>query len=97
MRKTILAATAGLSLAFATAAMAETAMSALTPQPEQMAQPIAATTDDSKQVVCHHLVHEGVLMPQQVCLTKRAWERMRLQTQQFLSDFQVHSYTVPVR
>ena len=97
MRKTILAATAGLSLAFATTAMAETAMSALTPQPEQMAQPISATTNDSKQVVCHHLVHEGVLMRQQVCLTKETWERVRLQTQRAVSDFQVHSFSTPVK
>jgi hypothetical protein len=97
MRKAVFAAACGLSLAFATAAMADDAMNALTPQPEQMAQPIAATTDDSKQVICHHLVHEGALMRQEVCLTKRAWERMRLQTQKFVSDFQVHSYSVPAR
>ncbi len=95
MRKTILAATAGLALALAAPALADTEM--VGPQPEQMAQPISATTNDSEQVVCHHLVHEGVLMRQEVCLTKRAWERVRLQTQKAVNDFQVHSYSVPVK
>jgi len=90
MRKTIFAAAAGLSLALATAAQADAAMNALTPQPEQMAQPISASAHDSKQIVCHHLVHEGALMRQQGCLTKRAWERMRMQTQMAVSDMEIH-------
>jgi hypothetical protein len=97
MRITTLALASGFAIALATAAGAETAMSDLTPQPEQMAQPISAQTDDSKQVICHHLVHEGVLMRQQVCLTKHAWEQVRLQTQKTVSDFQVHSYSSPAR
>ena len=95
MRNTILAASAGLALAFAAPAIADTEM--VGPQPVQMSQPISATTNDSEKVICHHLVHEGVLMRQQVCLTKHAWERIRLQTQKTVSDFQVHSYTVPVK
>jgi hypothetical protein len=98
MRKTIIVTTAGLALAFATAATAYADTSALTAQPEQMAQPISATiANDPSQVICHHLVHEGVLMRQQVCLTKRAWERMRLHTQQTVSDFQRHSFSVPMK
>lgn len=97
MRMNVLAVVSGLALTFATAALADDAMSALTPQPEQMAQPISASTNDAKQVVCHHLVHEGILMREQVCLTKQTWERIRLQTQKTVSDFQVHSYTVPVK
>ena len=89
MRKTILAAIAGLGLALATAALADTAMTELTPQPEQMAQPISTSKDDSRQVVCHHLVHEGMLMRQQVCLTKRSWERMRMQTQMAVSNLEM--------
>ena len=98
MRATVFAIASTLALTVAGAASADQATSALTPQPEAMAQPIsAAVNDDSKTVICHHLVHEGVLMRQQVCLTKRAWERMRLETQRSISDFQVHSYTVPVK
>lgn len=98
MRTTVLALASGLALTFATAALADTDMSSLTPQPEQMAQPISAiTTGDSKQVICHHLVHQGAIMPQAVCLTKQTWERMRLQTQRTVSDFQVHSYVSPTK
>ena len=98
MRVTVFAIASTIALAFATAASADEAMSAVTPQAESMAQPIsAAVTDDSKTVVCHHLVHEGMLMRQQVCLTKRAWERVRLETQRSVSDFQVHSFVVPMK
>lgn len=98
MRITALAIASTLAFGFANVAAADEATSALTPQAEAMAQPISATTsDDSKKIVCHHLVHEGTLMPQQVCLTKRAWERVRLETQRSISDFQVHSYSVPVK
>lgn len=98
MRVTVLAIASTVALAFATAASADETMSATTPQAEAMAQPISATaSDDSKTVVCHHLVHEGILMRQQVCLTKHAWERIRLQTQKTVSDFQIHSYSTPVR
>jgi hypothetical protein len=97
MRPTVLAIAATLALGFAGAASADQAATALTPQPEAMAQPISAAADDSKKVICHHLVHEGMLMPQQVCLTKRAWERVRQETQKTVSDFQVHSYSVPVK
>ena len=95
MRVTVLAIAS--ALAFSTAASADQAITALTPQPEEMAQPISATANDSKAVICHHLVHEGVLMRQQVCLTKETWERIRLQTQKTVSDIQVHSFTVPVK
>lgn len=97
MHKTILAASIGLTLALTAPAIADVAMSALTPQPEQMAQPVSATTNDSKDVVCHHLVHEGLLMRDQVCLTKREWDRVRLQTQRAVTNFQVHSYSEPLR
>jgi hypothetical protein len=94
---TTVAIASSFVFAFATAAIADDTMSTLTPQPEQMAQPISAAANDSKEVICHHLVHEGALMHQQVCLTKRAWERVRLQTQQTVSNFQVHSFSVPMK
>jgi len=96
MRKITLVIASGIALTFATAALADDAMSTLTPQPEQMAQPISATTsDDASKVICHHLVHQGTMMPRPVCLTKQTWERVRLQTQKTVSDFQVHSYVTP--
>jgi hypothetical protein len=53
-------------------------------------QPISASAHESKQIVCHHLVHEGASMRQQGCPTKRAWERMRMQTQMAVSDMEIH-------
>jgi hypothetical protein len=98
MRVTVLVLASSVALAFATTAFADTEMSAVTPQPTAMAQPISATSaDDSKTVICHHLVHEGVLMPHQVCLTKHSWEMMRLQTQRTVSDFELHSFVVPMK
>jgi len=88
MRKTILTVVAGLSVAFTTMAMADTALNSVTPLPEQMAQPISASADDARQIVCHHLVHEGTLMPHAVCLTKHVWERMREDTQMAVSNMQ---------
>jgi len=98
MRKITLAITSGIALTFATATLADDAMSALTAQPEQMAQPISATTsNDASKVICHHLIHQGTVMPRPVCLTKQTWERIRLQTQKTVSDFQVHSYVSPAK
>jgi len=98
MRKITLAITSGIALTFATATLADEAMSALTAQPEQMAQPISATTsNDASKVICHHLIHQGTVMPRPVCLTKQTWERIRLQTQKTVSDFQVHSYVSPAK
>lgn len=92
MRKTIISATVGLGLAFSTATQVNAATKELTPQPEQMAQPISAAANDSKQVVCHHLMHEGLLMRRPVCLTKRAWERVRIQTQMAVADMEIRSH-----
>ena len=98
MRVIIFAIASTATLAFAPSAFADASMSAVTPQAETMAQPISASAaSDSKAVVCHHLVHEGMLMRQQVCLTKRAWERVRLETQRTVSDLQVHSFVVPMK
>jgi|KBSMisStaDraftv2_1062788.scaffolds.fasta_scaffold507673_2 hypothetical protein len=99
MRVTVLAAVSTAALAFATAAFADATTTSVTPQAEQMAAPpiSAAVADDSKTIVCQHLVHEGHLMPQQVCRTKRVWQRVRLDNQKAVSDFQIHSYVMPMK
>ncbi len=99
MRVTAFAVISSAALAFATAAFADAATTSVTPQPEEMAAPTisAAVVDDSKTVVCQHLVHEGHLMPQQACLTKRQWQRVRLDNQKAVSDFQIHSYVLPMK
>lgn len=99
MRMTALAVISTASIAFATAAFADAATTSVTPQPQQMAAPpISATVaDDSKTIVCYHLVHEGNLMPAQVCRTKRVWQRVRLDNQKAVSDFQIHSFVLPMK
>lgn len=99
MRVTALAVISTAAIAFATVAFADATTTSVTPQPEQMAAPTisAAVVNDSKTVVCQHLVHEGRLMPHQECLTKRQWQRMRLDNQKAVSDFQIHSYVVPMK
>ena len=67
MRMTALAVISTAAIAFATAAFADAATTSVTPQPQQMAAPpiSGAVADDSKTIVCYHLVHEGNLMPAQ--------------------------------
>jgi Spy/CpxP family protein refolding chaperone len=84
------------SLALSAAAFAQTDKSSV-PDAEHMAHSISATAGDSKEIVCHHLVHQGMLMSQEVCLTKRAWERMRQQTQRTIDEIQVRSFSRPVK
>lgn len=93
--RTLLIALAS-SVALSAAAFAQTESNSV-PQAEEMAQPISAAAGDAKQIVCHHLVHQGALMRQQVCLTKQAWERVREETQQTISKIEVHSFTQRVR
>ena len=70
--------------------------SATVPQPEHTdsqgtatAQPVSAT---GEKLICHHPVHEGTILPQQVCLTKHAWDLIRLREQKNVEDFQHRAY-----
>lgn len=72
------------------------ARSTAVPQPEHtdsqgtaMAQPVSAT---GEKLICHHPVHEGTILPQQVCLTKHAWDLIRLREQKNVEDFQHRAY-----
>jgi hypothetical protein len=58
-------------------------------------RPVAAT--GGEKLICHHPVHEGTVLPQEVCLTERAWERIRLRTQKNVSDWQMHGYQAGVK
>ena len=57
----------------------------------------AAATPDSEKLICHHPVHEGTILPQQVCLTKHAWELIRLREQKNVSDFQRRAYQTKMK
>jgi hypothetical protein len=80
----------------ATAAPEPMAQSATVPQAEHTdsqgtatAQPVSAT---GEKLICHHPVHEGTILPQEVCLTKHAWELIRLREQKNVEDFQHRAY-----
>jgi hypothetical protein len=108
MRKTYLAFLSGLALSISMAAMADPAgtSGAAAAAPEPMAQPStlpgsehtdlqsasAATQVKGEKLICHHRVHEGTVLPQQICLTQRDWDRVRLNEQKNVSDWQMHGY-----
>lgn len=78
------------------------AQSATVPQPEHTdsqgtAAQNASATPDSQKLICHHPVHEGTILPQQVCLTKHAWDLIRMREQKNVSDFQRRAYQAKMR
>lgn len=78
------------------------AQSATVPQPEHTdsqgtAAQNASATPDSEKLICHHPVHEGTILPQQVCLTKHAWDLIRMREQKNVSDFQQRAYQAKMR
>jgi len=60
--------------------------------------PSASTQVSAKgeKLICHHLVHEGSVLPQEVCLTQQAWDRVRRREQKTVSDWQTHGYQTGV-
>jgi hypothetical protein len=81
------------------------AAAAATPEPmAQSSVPTATQTDSQgkggtqtvsatgEKLICHHPVHEGTVLPQQVCLTQHAWDLIRLRAQKNVSDWQMHGY-----
>lgn len=86
-----------------TAAPEPMARSETVPQPEHTDTQGTATTQnasatpDSQKLICHHPVHEGTILRQQVCLTKHAWDLIRIREQQNVSDFQRRSYEATMK
>lgn len=85
----------------AAAAPEPMAQSATVPQSEHTdaqgagtAQPVSAK---GEKLICHHPVHEGTILPQQVCLTKHAWDLIRLREQKNVEDFQHRAYQAKMR
>jgi hypothetical protein len=75
-----------------TAAPEPMAQSETAPQSEHtdtqgLAQPASTGSADDK-IICHHPVHDGTILPHQVCLTKHAWELIRLREQKNVEDSQ---------
>ena len=97
-----LANPADTSAAAAEAAPEPMAQSTMVPQATQTdsqgaggVQPVAA--NNGEKLICHHPVHEGTVLPQEVCLTAKAWERIRLREQKNVSDWQMHGYQAGVK
>lgn len=103
MRLTLLALASGMVLCIsATTAGANPQSAAAAAAPEPMAQsttlpgPLHTNTQGGAQpvspagekLICHHPVHEGTILPGEVCLTKHAWDLIRLRGQKNLEDFQ---------
>ena len=84
MRPMLVLIAAGFASSIAASAFAADA------QPAVMTQPVSQT-DDRHKVVCHHLIHEGVLLPALKCQQQLEWDRERLETQRALLDLQQRS------
>jgi len=56
------------------------------------AQNAPQTSANGEKLICHHPVHEGTVLPQEICLTQQAWDRIRLREQKNVSDWQMHGY-----
>jgi len=88
MRTTILAIACGFGLLAANAALADQTQA-------PVAQPISAvsTATDSNPVICHGLVHEGVLLHSSECHTKHEWDAIRFRNQEAIREFQNSALT----
>jgi hypothetical protein len=79
-----------------TAAPEPMAQSTTLPGPEhtdpQATAQNASAAPSSEKLICHHPVHEGTILPQQVCLTKHAWDLIRQREQKNVEDFQRRAY-----
>lgn len=91
MRITLLALASGLVLSLSAPAFAEE----FVPDSTRYAtpQPVTATQVDTGKY-CHHLTHEGALTVEH-CRSAKSWEQTRLETQQWLTEYQHHSYVTP--
>jgi hypothetical protein len=58
------------------------------------AKPIPAVATASKQVVCQHIVHEGMLVSRPTCLSASAWATEKEQGRQELRSFQKQNLLV---
>ena len=49
---------------------------------------------EGEKLICHHPVHEGTILPGEVCLTKHAWDLIRLREQKNVEDFQRRGFQI---
>jgi len=93
MRTALLVLASGLALSFAVPAFAEETV----PDAQRFSapQPASATQTENTKY-CRHMIHEGALNVQH-CRSAKSWELTRLQTQQTITEFQHHSYVLPMK
>lgn len=88
MRSIFLATFAAVGLLAATAAYADNTQA---PPAQQ-----TAMTDKKDEVVCKVVTHEGMVTNQVVCHTRKRWDTIRRNTDQAISEFQLHSLSNPM-
>ncbi len=91
MRIALFALASGLALSLAAPAFAEE----IVPDATRYATPTPANATPPDARYCHHLVHEGLLTTEH-CRSAKSWEQTRLATQQWLTEYQHHSYVMPM-
>lgn len=99
MRLTLLVLASGLMLSVsASMSTADPQPAAAAAAPEPVATSVAAKpVPEDEKVICHHPVHEGTIMPQRICLTRRSWDRIRMRDQKNVDDFERRSLTIPMK
>jgi hypothetical protein len=91
MRSSLFIVACGAGLIAASTAFADGAQPAATPQPAVVAQPASAVGPDT--VLCHHYVHEGLMLRTGECHTQKVWDQMRADSQKQIFDFQMRTLT----
>ncbi len=84
MRSNLFIVACGAGLIAASTAFADGAQPA--------AQPIA-TAAGPDTIICHHYIHEGMLLRTGECHTQRVWDQMRAEGQKEIFDFQMRTLT----
>jgi hypothetical protein len=62
----------------------------------QTASSATQVSAKGEKLICHHPVHEGTVLPQEICLTQEAWDRVRRREQKNVNDWELHGYQAGV-
>jgi hypothetical protein len=83
MRISVFAIVSAFALSVSAAAFAADAQTAT-------AQPVSAVPD-SQKIVCHNMIHQGMLIQKTQCRTQYAWDKERRLQEDMLADMQLRS------
>ncbi len=90
MRTNSLAVLTGIVMLVSFAALADGIKTTNTSQ-------AVAVNTASQPVICHFLVHEGMLLRRGECHIQKEWDRIRRDEERSISDFQQRSLQSPPR